>query len=52
MTKPQQPWLVKSGKRTVYQGSRSYCMTKLAKGKVNGDKVVKNPKFKWIKKGR
>ncbi len=48
MTKPTQPWLVKSGKRIVHNGSRSKCMTYLAK--KNGDKVVPNPKFKWIKK--
>ena len=51
MTKPTQPFLVKEGNRTQYSGTRSYCMTKLAKGKKNGDRVVKNPKF-WIKKGR
>ena len=49
MAKPQQPFLVKSGNRTIYSGSRSYCMVKLAKGKKNGDRVVPNPKFKWIK---
>ena len=52
MTKPTQPWLVKLKNVTQYKGTRSYCMSKLAKGKKNGDRVEPNKKFPWIKKGR
>jgi len=45
-----QPFLLKDGKKTIYKGTRSECISKLV-AKEGDLKVVENPKFKWIKRG-
>jgi len=48
-----QPFLVKNGKTIVFKGTQSECVTEISLSKSlskNGDlKLVRNPRFKWIK---
>lgn len=47
--KPTKPYLLKDGRRTIYRGTRSQCMTKMLVKDGDDLKVVRNPKFKWLK---
>ena len=49
MKKPAQPFLVKNGRKTVYRGTRSACMSKYgwAIGADNGVTLQRNPRFPW-----
>ena len=44
-----QPFLLKEGKTIVFKGTRSECLTEISLY-GNGVKLVRNPRFKWIKK--
>lgn len=42
-----QPFFIKKGKKVLYRGRRNQLIPKLVTG--NGEKLVKNPRFGWIK---
>ena len=54
MTKPTQPYRLKSGRKTVFKGTRSQCLlwAKKKAGKLGELSLEVNKKFAWLTKGR
>ena len=52
MTKPTQPFRLKAGRKTVFTGTRSACMTWAKKkgGKYGELALEPNKKFGWIRR--
>ena len=42
-----QPFFIKKGKKILHKGRRNQLISKLVTG--NGERLVKNPRFGWIK---
>lgn len=44
------PFFLKANGKTIYKGTRSQCIKKLARANGKELKIVKNPRFKWLKR--